>query len=399
MTETATPRDRLSRLRDENLVSEAADAAGLDEGGRESLERLAEGLRSLPDAEASALLLRELDGLTYEQIAQLAGVTSAGARQAVYRARIGLQGDVEPPTEHCDEVRVAMSKAETSVRDRRSITAHLERCSVCAEFADQLEQRPTQLAMLFGGPGEAAPATNVPAGLAAAGVGAGAGAAAAAAAAGGGADGDGKPRPSLREQQRRRRRRLVPLVVALILVGGGTALAIALTNGGGGGKSQPTAVTPPASKPSGKSGGASGGQPKAASKPKAKARGPANSRQAKNNAAKKSAAKKSAAKSKGKRAAGGAAVASATGTGAGTARAGEPAGASSGETQSATSAGTGQASAQNGYSAGAGSIQQQMDDGGDGLPSTGLQIAVVMAAALLLLGLGLVIRGLSQPRA
>src|SRR5437764_7301102 len=335
MTETATPRDRLSRLRDENLVSEAADAAGLDEGGRESLERLAEGLRSLPDAEASALLLRELDGLTYEQIAQLAGVTSAGARQAVYRARIGLQGDVEPPTEHCDEVRVAMSKAETSVRDRRSITAHLERCPVCAEFADQLEQRPKQLATLFDGPGEAAPATNVAAGLAAAGVGAGAGAAAAATAAGGAANGDGKPRPSLREQQRRRRRRLVPLVVALILVGGGTALAIALTNGGGGGKSHPTAVTPPASttpsKPSGKSGGTSGRQPKAASKPKAKAQKPANSRQAKKNAAKKNAAKKnaakkSAAKSQGKRVAGGAAVASATGTGTGTARAGEPAG-------------------------------------------------------------------------
>src|SRR5256885_906211 len=71
--------DRLSRLRDENLADQAADAAGLDEGSRDRLERLEAGLRALPDAEGSALLLRELDGLTYEEIAKAAGVTSAGA--------------------------------------------------------------------------------------------------------------------------------------------------------------------------------------------------------------------------------------------------------------------------------------------------------------------------------
>src|SRR5438067_11369612 len=149
MNARGAPRDRLGRLRDEDLVSQAVDAGGLDEDARERLQRLADGLLSLPAAEASALLLRELDGLTYEEIAQAAGVTSAGARRAVYRARIGLQGNVVPPTTHCDEVRVAMSKAETSVRDRRSITAHLERCPVCAEFADELEQRPDDLKLLF----------------------------------------------------------------------------------------------------------------------------------------------------------------------------------------------------------------------------------------------------------
>src|SRR5436309_5509601 len=176
MSETGPSRDRLARLRDDNLVTEAAEAAGLDERGKESLEGLAAGLQSLPPAEASALLLRELDGLTYEQIAQAAGVTSAGARQVVYRARVGLQGNPVPPTPHCDEVRVAMSKAETSVRDRRSITAHLERCPVCAEFADELEQRPGELRLLFGET-DTEERTAALAAAGAAGAGAGAGAA------------------------------------------------------------------------------------------------------------------------------------------------------------------------------------------------------------------------------
>ena len=82
--ERATARDRLSRLRDENLADQAADAAELDEGSRDRLERLEAGVRALPDAEVSALLLRELDGLTYEEIAKAAGVTSARAGGARY---------------------------------------------------------------------------------------------------------------------------------------------------------------------------------------------------------------------------------------------------------------------------------------------------------------------------
>src|SRR2546423_14373651 len=105
MNARGAPRDRLGRLRDEDLVSQAVDAGGLDEDARERLQRLADGLLSPPAAEASALLLRELDGLTYEDIAQAAGVTSAGARRAVYRGRVGRHGNGGPPATDCDEGR------------------------------------------------------------------------------------------------------------------------------------------------------------------------------------------------------------------------------------------------------------------------------------------------------
>ena len=387
MNARGAPRDRLGRLRDEDLVSQAVDAGGLDEDARERLQRLADGLLSLPAAEASALLLRELDGLTYEEIAQAAGVTSAGARRAVYRARIGLQGNVVPPTTHCDEVRVAMSKAETSVRDRRSITAHLERCPVCAEFADELERRPGELRLLFGET-DTEERTAALAAAGAAGVGAGAGAAelagaveppVAVGAAEAAENGAGAPPPRARREpsdaRRRRQRRLfVPLVLLLLLAGGGVALAIVLSSGGG--KShKTTARTPPPAQNATPSRGAT--TPAAPHKPKPRPHKAAN----KAHKAGQGAKKQHGARKHRKRH-GAPAVAAATG-----AAKGQPSG-----TPSVTER---ESSAQAGYSARGGSVEQEVHGG---LPSTGLQIAIVVAAALFLIGLGMTLRGLTYRR-
>src|SRR5207302_1913072 len=89
---------------------EAAAQAHLDDDGRARLERLAEGLRDLPEPGLSALILRELEGRDYEEVARLAHLTSTEARQEVFRARLELLGDVDGPTEHCNEIRAAMSK-------------------------------------------------------------------------------------------------------------------------------------------------------------------------------------------------------------------------------------------------------------------------------------------------
>ena len=54
-----------------------------------------------------------------------------------------------------------------------------------------------------------------------------------------------------------------------------------------------------------------------------------------------------------------------------------------------------ESSAQAGYSARGGSVEQEVHGG---LPSTGLQIAIVVAAALFLIGLGMTLRGLTYRR-
>jgi RNA polymerase sigma-70 factor (ECF subfamily) len=222
--------------RDRAERDQAAELAASAEGGtKERLEGLLSGLAGLGALELSALLLREMARLDYVGIGTAAGSRPPVARQAVYRARLALQGDVEPPTEHCDEIRGAMSKAEVGFRERKSIASHLEDCPVCEQFAVQLEQRPEDLRALFPPPSGSLAAEFLPSMAAAAGAGAGLAAAAAAQGAG------GADRPS--EGARRRRPMLVPLILALLLIGAAIGTALALQDSGGGKKSEAGATS------------------------------------------------------------------------------------------------------------------------------------------------------------
>ena len=91
----------LNDLRDR--PPEAAELAEAVEGGRsaaeeferrEEVSRLLEGLRALPDSQRAAIVMRELEGLGHEEIADALGLSGGGARQAIYRARQALRDTV-----------------------------------------------------------------------------------------------------------------------------------------------------------------------------------------------------------------------------------------------------------------------------------------------------------------
>ncbi|HKP90787.1 MAG TPA: RNA polymerase sigma factor, partial [Thermoleophilaceae bacterium] len=209
------------RADDDEAVARAAAAGGED---RERMEAMLDRLDSLPEEQRGALLLRELVGLEYTGIATVTDERASAARASVFHARLAMQDDPEATTEHCDEIRAAMSKAEAGVRERRSISLHLETCPVCEEFARQLETRPDDLRTLFPGPEEPLAAELLP------------------------------PLPPIpgREEavtavtpivddeegggRRRRRALLIPAVIALVLAGAGIATALILNDSGGGDK-------------------------------------------------------------------------------------------------------------------------------------------------------------------
>jgi RNA polymerase sigma factor (sigma-70 family) len=58
---------------------------------REELTELMERLRALPDAQRAAIVMRELEGLSHDEIAAALGLSGGGARQAIYRARQALR--------------------------------------------------------------------------------------------------------------------------------------------------------------------------------------------------------------------------------------------------------------------------------------------------------------------
>src|SRR6476646_1771400 len=58
---------------------------------REELADLMRRLQSLPEPQRAAIVMRELEGLSHEEIAAALGLSGGGARQAIYRARQALR--------------------------------------------------------------------------------------------------------------------------------------------------------------------------------------------------------------------------------------------------------------------------------------------------------------------
>lgn len=73
----------------ELIASGASPAEELER--REELADLMRRLQSLPEAQRAAIVMRELEGLSHEEIASALGLSDGGARQAIYRARRSLR--------------------------------------------------------------------------------------------------------------------------------------------------------------------------------------------------------------------------------------------------------------------------------------------------------------------
>jgi len=58
---------------------------------REEMTELMDRLRALPEPQRAAIVMRELEGLSHEEIAAALGLSGGGARQAIYRARQALR--------------------------------------------------------------------------------------------------------------------------------------------------------------------------------------------------------------------------------------------------------------------------------------------------------------------
>src|SRR4051794_23600792 len=68
-----------------------ARSAAAEVEAREELRDLMDRLQALPEPQRAALVMRELEGLSHEEIAAALGVSGGAARQAIFRARAALR--------------------------------------------------------------------------------------------------------------------------------------------------------------------------------------------------------------------------------------------------------------------------------------------------------------------
>ncbi|MBV9000526.1 MAG: sigma-70 family RNA polymerase sigma factor, partial [Solirubrobacterales bacterium] len=115
---------------------------------RAELQALLGDLRKLTERQRSALVMRELSGLSHEEIAIALGTSVGAAKQTIYEARRSLFEFAEGRAMDCDEIRRKVSDADGRALRGRRVRSHLRECSPCRSFAEAIPARSADLRAL-----------------------------------------------------------------------------------------------------------------------------------------------------------------------------------------------------------------------------------------------------------
>jgi hypothetical protein len=106
---------------------------------RDDLERLIGDVGRLPDQQRSALLMREIDGLSYADMAAALDVTVPAVKSLLVRARVGLVEAQESRDADCGEIRRdLMSSYDRGVKASGRARRHMRECAGCREYRQGL---------------------------------------------------------------------------------------------------------------------------------------------------------------------------------------------------------------------------------------------------------------------
>ena len=176
-------RQAASRPTEVELVQDVPEAASEDDDIE--LDELVRALQRIPPAQREALVLRELEGRSYNEISALLGLSTSALETLLFRARRSLAEELENLVT-CQSAELAMSKqldGRLSRKERRRLDEHLAECRDCARLAEtQKRQRrafkglavlplPIGLALFKGAPSAAAASSLPTIGLGASGSG------------------------------------------------------------------------------------------------------------------------------------------------------------------------------------------------------------------------------------
>src|SRR5918994_448482 len=117
---------------------------------REEFRQIVSDVQDLPETQKTALLLREIDALSYDQIAEAMETTVPSVKSLLVRARVSLAEAAEARLLTCAEVRLELGQvAEGLIRLSPPARRHLKQCDRCRTFRVELRHTSRALAAIY----------------------------------------------------------------------------------------------------------------------------------------------------------------------------------------------------------------------------------------------------------
>src|SRR3954465_1738293 len=117
---------------------------------REEFRQIVADVQELPETQRTALLLREIDALSYDQIAEAMETTIPSVKSLLVRARVSLAEAAEARLLTCEEVRIELGEAAEGLgRTTAPVRRHLRTCERCRTFKTELRKTTKALAAIY----------------------------------------------------------------------------------------------------------------------------------------------------------------------------------------------------------------------------------------------------------
>ena len=117
---------------------------------RDALRRLIADVRRLPEQQRSALLMRELGGMPYADVAQALAVSVPAVKSLLVRARVGLAQAGEARDTSCTRIREDLIVShDRGVRTSGLARRHMRDCPDCRRFRSEVRGVSRQFAALL----------------------------------------------------------------------------------------------------------------------------------------------------------------------------------------------------------------------------------------------------------
>src|SRR5436190_1169588 len=116
---------------------------------REELRAIFADVAELPETQRTALVLREIDDLSYEEIAEAMGTTLGAVKSLLVRARMSLAEASEARVLDCGVVRLQLAEAAEGLRKLDGAGRHhVRKCEGCRRYRAELRSTTRALAAM-----------------------------------------------------------------------------------------------------------------------------------------------------------------------------------------------------------------------------------------------------------